>query len=82
MMTNADTLDMQCVDDDHVSGCPCHAGGDPIYRCWLCRRDTSDGDYVNISRADGSIGRCCSNCYSKRDEDDVTVGLDMTQDVA
>ncbi len=48
-------------------------------RCWLCGRDVSDGDYVNVSRLDGSIGHCCSICWEKRDEV-VDIGLDYTED--
>jgi hypothetical protein len=80
MMTNADTFDMQCVDETHVDGCPCQAGGEPMYRCFICGRDTSDGDYVNIARNDGSVARCCNNCYEKRDEEYLTTGLDYTED--
>lgn len=73
--------DMACsIDNGHALGCPCRAGGDPIYRCDWCRRDTSDGDYVRISRDDGSVGRCCSVCYERGDEG-VDIGLDMTEDV-
>jgi hypothetical protein len=71
---------MFCANDEHVPGCPCQAGGDPVFRCYICERGTEDGDYINISRPDGNVARLCSVCYEKRDEDDVTVGLDYTED--
>ena len=79
MLTNAQAMDMQCADDAHVHGCPCHAGGDPIYRCGICGRDTSDGLYINVSKADGSVERVCDICYEKGDEGP-DIGLDYTED--
>ena len=79
MISNADAFDMQCVDTTHVDGCPCHAGGDPVYRCWLCGRDTSDGLYRNVDTKRDGIVRCCDICWEKRDED-VEIPLDYTRD--
>jgi len=46
-------------------------------RCHWCTRDTSEGDYVNVSLADGRIVRCCSVCWSRQD---VEIPLDYTVD--
>ena len=74
MMTNADTFDMQCVDEAHVQGCPCQAGGDVEVRyvsygpCYICKRDT-DSTSVNVDfGAPRGIHAVCDRCYSRADE--------------
>jgi hypothetical protein len=80
MMTNADALDMQCPEDSHVSGCPCYAGGDPIYLtyppCFICKRDT-DSTSVRVDYG-ARVETVCDTCWSKRDEDYLDERLDMT----
>lgn len=61
--------------------CTDRVGGDhsiKCERCWLCTRDTSDGDYVNVDTKDGAA-RVCSNCYAKAD-DGIDIPLDYTTD--
>jgi hypothetical protein len=50
-------------------------------RCWLCRRDVSDGDYVRVDFG-LTIEPVCSVCWEKRDEDGIDIPLDMTEDEA
>ena len=44
--------------------------------CHWCGRDVSDGDYVNVSLTDGSVGHTCSRCWEKAD---VEIPLDYTE---
>lgn len=62
------------VGGDHVPTCEVEAN-----RCGICGRDTSDGLYINTSKADGSVERICDICIEKGD-DGIDIPLDYTED--
>lgn len=65
------------VGGDHVATCAVMR--DPN-RCWFCRRDTSDGLYVNVDfRELGRIERVCDTCWERGNEG-IEVPLDYTED--
>ena len=83
MMPQSEALDMTCAADGHAHGCPCQAGGDPIYRCYYCERDTTDEEYVLVwlQWSDKNV-RCCMNCWVRGEEHGGEVPLDYTVDIA
>ena len=65
-----------------LARCTDRVGGDhapTCLRCGICDRDTSDGLYINVSKADGSVERVCDLCVERADEG-LTTGLDYTED--
>jgi ribosomal protein L24E len=52
-------------------------------RCWLCKHDVADGDYVIVVLADGRLVDLCGVCLDKADRDEpYCEHLDYTEDVA
>lgn len=67
--------------DEHAFDCPCPVGGEVMYRCFYCGRDTSDEDYVLVwlQWSDRDV-RCCSVCWERGEEHGGEVPLDYTRD--
>ena len=62
------------VGGDHAPTCEVSR-----YRCFLCRRDTSDGLYRMVDYG-LHVERICDICWEKADEDPIELPLDMTED--